>query len=380
VQLTSSFQLYIDSGTADDSSFGHPFAGYFLPYPGSSYNGLVTTISEISSTLNWIYVDRTTFEVKYGARTQAEPNLTEPFDCLEAGHRVTLQGCQRFFAFEEEPYLWALYYGLNWEGLKRKRDSGSGILPVHLTRRPITWRIPSQTFANIPLAIPQMLDNASWPGPARSPYTPSITEVAVSSPEIFWLDRDQGEPEPFQIFEENMAGLRHKCKGAPQIVHPTIRHVVDFDEPDMSDPPAFTPPTLDEQMSSLASPTTLFSIPEESTQSSNSSFLCPSGGTSNTSHEAVYNLPHRFNLVQLHNNSTTWYIHSLASRSQVWISRESLESLAAFSRKPFSLHNLVRRLRSILHIHGVMAKAKCIKIHMKHSALQKSLKDEDLRE
>ncbi|KAI9752332.1 MAG: hypothetical protein M4579_005675, partial [Chaenotheca gracillima] len=51
---------------------GHPYAGYFLPYPESDWGkrgeGLVSTISDDPPQLNWIYVDAETYEIKYGNR------------------------------------------------------------------------------------------------------------------------------------------------------------------------------------------------------------------------------------------------------------------------------------------------------------------------
>lgn len=53
----------------------HPFEGYFLPFPNTNWGrkgeGLVSTINA-DRQLNWIYVDKDTYEVKYGNRVQAE--------------------------------------------------------------------------------------------------------------------------------------------------------------------------------------------------------------------------------------------------------------------------------------------------------------------
>ena len=53
-------KLWIDTGTEDGSPLGHPYAGYYLPYPDTSYEGLVTTITDVAPIMNWVYVDRDT--------------------------------------------------------------------------------------------------------------------------------------------------------------------------------------------------------------------------------------------------------------------------------------------------------------------------------
>jgi hypothetical protein len=87
-------QLYIAVLSADGSSkpAGHPFAGYFFPYPdkdwGRQGEGLVSTISDKPPQLNWIYVDEKTGELKYGLRAEAEDHLVGPWDCTRIDKRA----------------------------------------------------------------------------------------------------------------------------------------------------------------------------------------------------------------------------------------------------------------------------------------------------
>ncbi|KAL3959407.1 hypothetical protein ACCO45_007569 [Purpureocillium lilacinum] len=74
------------------SGSGHLFSGYYLPYPDSGYEGLVSTISNDPPMLNWIYVDKDTHEVKYGERSVAQEHVTGPFDCTSQDRRLTLEG------------------------------------------------------------------------------------------------------------------------------------------------------------------------------------------------------------------------------------------------------------------------------------------------
>jgi hypothetical protein len=132
--------LYVDTGTADDSSFGHPLAGYFLPYPDEKYEGLVTTITDAAPILNWVYIDKATYQVKHGIRANAQPNLHGPFDCTRQDRRLTFEGWEGFVAVEEEPYLWGIYFDRDDNGLRGKVPSGTRVLEIELTRREKKWK------------------------------------------------------------------------------------------------------------------------------------------------------------------------------------------------------------------------------------------------
>ncbi|KAF4342907.1 hypothetical protein FBEOM_3119 [Fusarium beomiforme] len=116
-------------------SKGYAFSGYFLPFPDTEYEGLVTTISDDPPFLNWIYIDKNTYEVKYGVRADTEGHITGPFDCTKQDRRMTCEGWEGFCAVEELPGIWALYYDRDDDGLKSKVAMGTRVLEVELTRR-----------------------------------------------------------------------------------------------------------------------------------------------------------------------------------------------------------------------------------------------------
>ncbi|CBX91655.1 hypothetical protein LEMA_P071630.1 [Plenodomus lingam JN3] len=128
-------RLWIDTGTEDGSPLGHPYAGYYLPYPDSKYEGLVTTITDVAPIMNWIYIDRETHQVRYGVRADAQPNLTGPFDCTRQDRRLTFDGWEGWCAVEEVPGLWALYFDVDDDGLKQKVEPGKKVLELELTRK-----------------------------------------------------------------------------------------------------------------------------------------------------------------------------------------------------------------------------------------------------
>ncbi|KAI0853028.1 hypothetical protein F5Y00DRAFT_271570 [Daldinia vernicosa] len=131
--VLSGDKLYIDTGTDYDQAFGHPFAGYFLPYPDSKYSGLVSTICDEPPIMNWIYIDRNTYEIKFGTRPSAQPNWPGPFDCSRQDRRLTFSGWEGFLAVKEGDF-WALYFDVDEDNLKSKVKSDTLVLDIQLLR------------------------------------------------------------------------------------------------------------------------------------------------------------------------------------------------------------------------------------------------------
>ncbi|KAF2088741.1 hypothetical protein K490DRAFT_72468 [Saccharata proteae CBS 121410] len=129
-------KLYINTGFATSLTepSAHPFAGYFLPYPDTKYEGLVSTITNVAPILNWIYVDKDTYEIKYNVRAEAQPHLTGPFDCTRQDRRLTFESWEGFVAVEELPAVWALYFDRDDNGLRGKVPRGTRVLEITLTR------------------------------------------------------------------------------------------------------------------------------------------------------------------------------------------------------------------------------------------------------
>lgn len=127
--------LIIDTATSEgDEDGAHLCTGYFLPYPDSEHEGLVTSISEDPPVMNWIYVDKDTLEVKYGVRVDAQPNITGPFDCTRQDKRLMLEGWEGFVAVQQSDGSWALYFDRDDNGLKGKVPQGTRVLEVELWR------------------------------------------------------------------------------------------------------------------------------------------------------------------------------------------------------------------------------------------------------
>jgi hypothetical protein len=127
-----------------DGSVPHPFTGFYFMYPDEERSpperGLVSTISDDPPMLNWIYVNKDSFELRYGNRTQSLEHVVGPWDWTEDEAGVTLEGWEGFVAVEEDEtpdgLKWALYYD-RWDddfGTGRKVN-GRNRLQCSLERR-----------------------------------------------------------------------------------------------------------------------------------------------------------------------------------------------------------------------------------------------------
>ncbi|KAK6409910.1 hypothetical protein LTR81_015840 [Elasticomyces elasticus] len=144
-------KLYVDARphVPDDEKY-HPVTGYFLPWPHGTLaeewrqlgfargEGYVTTIND-ENFLNWVYVDSTTHEVKYGVRAEAERHKVGPWDCTKVEKRLMFDGWEGFMAVEEEEGsgLWGLYFDCDDDGLRGEGKMGrEGKMVVQLE----VWR------------------------------------------------------------------------------------------------------------------------------------------------------------------------------------------------------------------------------------------------
>ena len=101
-------KIYIEP---QSSSKGHTFEGFYINFPDpdrpqSPPLGLVSSIASDPPTLNWIFVDENTREVKYGNRTQSRAHIVGSWgwDAGEEGGPggLTLEGEEGAVAVETE--------------------------------------------------------------------------------------------------------------------------------------------------------------------------------------------------------------------------------------------------------------------------------------
>jgi len=123
---------------------GHLFAGYFLPYPekkwGRKGDGYVTTISDDPPQLNWIYVDKDTYEIKYGLKVDADPHIVGPWNCTPIDKRLTFDGWEGFTVVEVEKNIWQLYFDVDDDGLEKKVPLSKRIMEIELTRKELRMK------------------------------------------------------------------------------------------------------------------------------------------------------------------------------------------------------------------------------------------------
>ena len=86
--------------------------------------------------LNWIYIDSSTYEVKYGVRAEADKHITGPMGIMtlpDGEMRLICMGWEGFSAVEEEEDNWALYFDKENNNL-REKVRGKSITEVELIR------------------------------------------------------------------------------------------------------------------------------------------------------------------------------------------------------------------------------------------------------
>jgi hypothetical protein len=191
--------LYIETGTDPVNDLenekiinGHPFNGYFLPYPDASYEGLVSTITDVAPILNWIYIDKETYEVKYGVRDFAQPNLTGPFDCTRQDRRMKFEDWEGFVAVEEGPGIWALYFDRDDDALRGKIPPNIRVLEIELTRR------ESKNGKPDPEEDATTLDEMMKQQKEQGDETPDVAESEGAMGAQTQQEKPRRQPEPAQ--------------------------------------------------------------------------------------------------------------------------------------------------------------------------------------
>lgn len=121
----------------------HPFTGFYIAYPDDNRpytRGLVSTISVEPPMLNWIYIDKDTFELKYSNKSGSIEHHVGSFDWTNEDPEdscITFDEWEGFVAVEEEPGQWALYFDFDDDGLK-KHKKGKKTVEISLVRRVIS--------------------------------------------------------------------------------------------------------------------------------------------------------------------------------------------------------------------------------------------------
>jgi hypothetical protein len=144
--------------------------------------------------MNWIYVDRSSYELKFGTRQFSEGNLTGPFDCTRQDRRLTFGGWEGFVAVQEGPF-WALYFDRDCDKLKEKLPEGTVVLEIELVRKetrterpkmpdPGAEGTPEKTPEQTPEQTPGQTPEAQTPE-ARTPQSPRTPDVKIK-PQDDW--------------------------------------------------------------------------------------------------------------------------------------------------------------------------------------------------
>ncbi|KAF7552956.1 hypothetical protein G7Z17_g4003 [Cylindrodendrum hubeiense] len=126
--------LFLD--LPDRPAEGHKFNGYYFKYPGEEgHRGMVSTIADDPPMLNWIYVDKDTHAVEFGARKDTVGHVIGPWGWSEDERFLTLEGeYDAFVAVREEADdgRWGVYWDPEGE---IQETAGKRCQPVALCRK-----------------------------------------------------------------------------------------------------------------------------------------------------------------------------------------------------------------------------------------------------
>lgn len=136
-------RLYVQLSTYQGPRL-HPFTGYYLPFPNSNFDGIVSTISDDPPQLNWIFLDTDSeiFHFSHGLRVEAEEGLVGPFGarvCADGEKHYLFENWEGFIAVENEgePGLWKLCFDKYDNGLQGRIRPGQRTAELELIREEI---------------------------------------------------------------------------------------------------------------------------------------------------------------------------------------------------------------------------------------------------
>ena len=158
-------KMYIEPRDHSPSAKGHGFEGFYIEYadnerPKPLPLGMVSTIDSVPPTLNWIYVDKATREVRHGNRSQSKEHIVGSWS-WEAGEEggpggVTLESEEGAVAVKTEEG-WQVFWedeegkiGMKAKGkvtisLERKMiDPPPSPPPQHKEKTKVTTSEPQQ--------------------------------------------------------------------------------------------------------------------------------------------------------------------------------------------------------------------------------------------
>ncbi|KAI9932225.1 hypothetical protein AWENTII_010563 [Aspergillus wentii] len=139
-------KVYLDDPLPSNRSIpSHTSKAFYIEYPELEETkhlkrglGLVTTTCDNPPMVNWIYVDKETYELKYGNRSQSISHVVGPWNWTEDETTVTLEEKSAFVAVQEEDGAWAVYFdrdGDDLEGvLEEQGKLDNAFAPVFLRR------------------------------------------------------------------------------------------------------------------------------------------------------------------------------------------------------------------------------------------------------
>lgn len=121
------------------SEEGYVAEAFYIEYPDQERKpapvGLVSQTRAEPPLLNWIYIDKTTAELKYGNKSQSIEHDVGPWDWSEDETEITFKKRQMFIAVKDtKTKKWQLYYDVDKDGLSKYVPAATSKVYVTLVR------------------------------------------------------------------------------------------------------------------------------------------------------------------------------------------------------------------------------------------------------
>lgn len=156
--------------------------------------------------MNWIFVDRETYQIKFGNRMASEGHFTGPWDCTRQDRRLVFGGWEGFCAVYENG-LWGLYFDVDGDHLKSKLGENTHvILDIDLVRRELrTARPQAAAEAEAEAAVAAAAQKSSPEATAEKPsqsYGEGKTPSSMQEERTQSTRRESKECQLNEVIEE----------------------------------------------------------------------------------------------------------------------------------------------------------------------------------
>lgn len=178
--------------------------------------------------MNWIFVDRNTYQMRFGTRAVSDGNFTGPWDCTRQDRRLTFAGWEGFCAVLEEGGIWGLYFDRDGDTLRGKLGPGRVVIEIELLRKELKTRKPPMPTYTAPMPEKKQPEAEYRDTMAREPSKPPFDERGTQEEQskVAKGDQETGKPPSNEAEATRTVGVRgenpKENTESPRYKRPTV--------------------------------------------------------------------------------------------------------------------------------------------------------------